>query len=1103
MIMFCLLSLFKGYGQKAPTIIPPSPQAQAFMRYGEVPVDYSTGVPGISIPLYTVKGRKLEVPISLSYHASGIKVQDVASDVGLGWVLNCGGLIARTTFGKPDEVYQSSQYWYKNSDKIYRALNKALSYKEADGFLFPGVPAYTLPLLNNFEDSLRTWVRDIDSQSDRFYYSLPNGTSGVFRYDFVTNEVVKLPYRPLKIEKEVSTNTSVIYIKQIKITDENGTIYTFQPSPVFDVRTSGTDFYLRKMESSDGTDVIEFEYEEPQGQLGSVSFSQTFKGPDEVLVGVDMDTCVNPFCEKYNTSVSYNFEPLRIKKITTPLTTVNFVYDTNARQDFNYLHRLKNINIVANSGGSIIKTINFSPRYFGSGNSSRLGLDSVIISSVGNTNPEKYSFQYQSNTLPEYETANGTFYEDYWGYNNNSYSASLVPGEFVPNSYLNYSGYYGNRNAETSTDQSFAKACMLKEIKYPTGGHTTFNFERNYYGNLYVDRATNQGGYVGGFRVKSIVNYDENNITVNTKTYEYGRAWIRQVEKNLFAINIKTYRAYCNRVHPLIQNYTIFSNSLLPLEVATGLQIAYQTVTEYNGTKENNTGKTVYIYKQPFSPNDYEDNPQHNFEYEEPIYFHPFHYDRGNYSPELLSKTEYSFNGTYHPVSKTVNTYTTLNKGEFNTGIHLVRLIDYSVIDRDAMKYADPDEYSNSIKAFDTKAYQEISLLTGTDNYTYDPTDSTKYIVNSTHLEYDSTYTQLTKQTVSTSVSGKNKETYFTHPYHYSSQAPYSGMVQMNNVSPVIEESSYMGGVFTQSVRTNYAYWKKDESVVSQSGSLYLEVDAYTSASSAFTITGSSQITINLYLEFCNGSFTLSISGPTSYSKSYSATGCGSTYSSGACQTTCTQNLQETVTLLPGSYTITFSHNNNENLIASYSATANYEVVSPIVKHVTSVSSQSTPMIYPLSVDTKTGTNPYETQLNFNNYDGNGNVVSFAQKDGVKEIYIWSYNGNYPVAKIINGNYSTIESALGGADALKNFFNTSAPSDEYVRNFLAPLRNYSSTSVYIYTYKPLVGMTSMTDPRGVTTYYEYDTAGRLKEAYMIANSVKKILQTYNYHYKNQ
>ena len=83
-------------------ILPKTPQASALSRYGEIPVNLSTGVPNISIPLYNIKAGNYTLPISISYHASGIKTDDVATCVGLGWVLNAGGAITRTVRGLPD-----------------------------------------------------------------------------------------------------------------------------------------------------------------------------------------------------------------------------------------------------------------------------------------------------------------------------------------------------------------------------------------------------------------------------------------------------------------------------------------------------------------------------------------------------------------------------------------------------------------------------------------------------------------------------------------------------------------------------------------------------------------------------------------------------------------------------------------------------------------------------------------------------------------------------------------------------------------------------------------------------------------------------------------
>lgn len=54
-----------------------------------------------------------------------------------------------------------------------------------------------------------------------------------------------------------------------------------------------------------------------------------------------------------------------------------------------------------------------------------------------------------------------------------------------------------------------------------------------------------------------------------------------------------------------------------------------------------------------------------------------------------------------------------------------------------------------------------------------------------------------------------------------------------------------------------------------------------------------------------------------------------------------------------------------------------------------------------------------------------------------------------------------------------------------------------------YTYIPHVGVASVTSPRGITTYYSYDTLGNVTEIYQYQNGKKVILRAYKYHYHNQ
>ena len=73
---------------------PNSPSAAEFLKFGNYQMDYSTGVPNIEIPIYEINMGGVSVPISLKYHASGIKVQEIPSCVGLGWQLSAGGCIS-------------------------------------------------------------------------------------------------------------------------------------------------------------------------------------------------------------------------------------------------------------------------------------------------------------------------------------------------------------------------------------------------------------------------------------------------------------------------------------------------------------------------------------------------------------------------------------------------------------------------------------------------------------------------------------------------------------------------------------------------------------------------------------------------------------------------------------------------------------------------------------------------------------------------------------------------------------------------------------------------------------------------------------------------
>src|SRR5688572_23554946 len=88
-----------------PKPVPASPNAASLGKFGDYKVSHFTGIPDISIPIYEVKSGNLTVPITLSYHASGIKPTDIASWVGAGWALSAGGQITQGIRGKNDNEH--------------------------------------------------------------------------------------------------------------------------------------------------------------------------------------------------------------------------------------------------------------------------------------------------------------------------------------------------------------------------------------------------------------------------------------------------------------------------------------------------------------------------------------------------------------------------------------------------------------------------------------------------------------------------------------------------------------------------------------------------------------------------------------------------------------------------------------------------------------------------------------------------------------------------------------------------------------------------------------------------------------------------------------
>lgn len=128
-------------------------------------------------------------------------------------------------------------------------------------------------------------------------------------------------------------------------------------------------------------------------------------------------------------------------------------------------------------------------------------------------------------------------------------------------------------------------------------------------------------------------------------------------------------------------------------------------------------------------------------------------------------------------------------------------------------------------------------------------------------------------------------------------------------------------------------------------------------------------------------------------------------------------------------------------------------------------------------------------------YDAKRNIRSIAV-DGLETVYIWSYNGLYPIAKIEGLTYAKVLEAIGET-TINNLLGKAVPSATEI-NSIRDIVNKKGGYITTYTYKPLIGIASETLPNGNTVYYDYDTFGRLKN---VKDHKKKILKSYDYNYK--
>ena len=1049
------------YEASMPNIIHPSPQAMTFMRYGEIPVSLSSGVPEISIPIHSFKANGIEFPISISYHASGIKVNDISGTVGLGWVLNAGGMIAQTVYGWNDNSHHNayhdlSKLPFKSAAGAYSRINEERDSLALTGF---NVRRWWYGCFNDLWKLIITTDETGNTISDRYNFNFC-GQTGVFRYDLGTKSYKTIPYSPLQIKKEDENKWNSDFI----ITDENGIIWTFEMKTSNRILNdvvldpSPQEYYLTSVKFPGTNDSIRLTYASGTPYMMENYSESVFNGlePKYQKIGdanayALKDLLLHINKRTYSSSTTLNY-PVLLTSVTWRNESISFSYDTQSGDLMKY--RLTGLTI--KSDGNTIKNVQL---HQSSGD--RMYLNSIQI------NEEKYSFEYDPG-LPPREEANKSR-SDFWGYYNGSNSDKRVPFEWCVVSIGNGNGTYHLAPKRTylnfkESSSSHVGAGMLRKITYPTKGYTIFEYESNKGVGIYKKlrqsntlsdktcnitgggtdgNGGNDNGGIGGDgpiviggddemlpELQSAFGYTPDAITPDTLILDtipllpqqqpFGGVRIKKIS-NYDGLGGVSWKEYEYEGGPTVELtlehfvqrklfrymfadgiglYANLPDKLLHAEQLQELGNVGTDIplTEFGGQHAFYHKVTEYTGKGEVSEGKVEYFYTRKV-FQEAASTNPRRdNDQGSIQPLLVNKKEYSYDSeSYSLKRETKSHYNKVNKGRFIMGVHVSH--DY-VFSPNLFHLADLP----SSEGLHSDYYGNGSSGGFFFKDMYAVRDYMRLDNTETIEYYDN------QDTFSTKIS-----------YYYN----YDSRLLTPNVT-ITENST--GKRYIESITYPFDY---------KTISPYSDMVAKNIFSPVVSRTAKMDY--------------LAPAGPM-----------------GAPPVT-----QDTLPLnmFDGQQIATIRYHYGEKHGGLY-------VID--------------------SVAAAKGDTLLETRIRYHNYDKYGNPLYISKDDNTKIVYLWSYKGKYPVAEIKNATYQQVEFIL-----TKNFItallDATSPSISTM-NTIEALRNaplLSASQVTTFYYKAGVGVREIIDPNGMKITYNYDYLGRLQ---VIKDDDGNILEQYEYHY---
>lgn len=1051
-ILFSFILLLPATILAQPTIANPntsigdnlkSPQVHLLKQFADHPVDLSRGLVDVSVPIYDIQFKDKKIPINLMFHASGLKASASENGMlGLKWAMNIGGFISREVRGYPDELRDHKQ----GINQLY-APDWMTLYGASNYLRYGGNYIFTDDLNFSYHMGMPNGAvgKYEDTEYDIFTFTLPNGESGKFilKDDNGNKSASFMSYKPYKLNNPlVESNIHEKSFTKFEIIDAEGYIYTFGKSDL------GQSYY---------TDAINSEY-----------------------INCWQLTSITSPNKKDTIRFDYIFNTVYSKNSAIPVTV------NDNLEDYNTYSTLESC-----------------------------GADSVLYKWLGFTLDNSFGYFIKNYNEP------AMMDEHVFNLSKITYNDLIVDFIYINGGLLN--------EIKISNANTIIKKASF-DIKTPSGV-TPFMSGNNYLNSVNIMSSSNEVIEKYSFDYYGLDKLPTIDKLCNSA--DYWGYYNSQIENEIMhdTIDILLTRPGCGsggNIEQVLQKEIGKGNNrysnIEDMKIGMIKSITYPTggatTFEYDGNKylDGNTIREcggLVIKKITEKDKNGIDLKKKEFVYgqaedgigEIPVYLKPSIYHR-NYFKERETECyivdDYTYFGSHGDydilVERGVGTYTTRYiTGLFPSNYYtfLYNLVSYDKVTEysgDSNNNVGKTEYyySTNIPLLKEYEFDYNKFHYGNYEYTVDPSHFWYGNHLSKKIEYkrnnglyskvkqsdylysedivDTFYdlpilkfkTFVVYSTKSASLSpsfyGRSQETnleelnqFKDNPGEFCGYKLQTYTIGIENLSEIKEETFLNGGsVITNTVNTydtNKPSYLKENTTTNSKGEIITQKYLYPF-----------NINTGVYSQMTTANVISPLIEKVSLKNN----------------------------LVTNSVLLTYKKSNDnfvpeKNYIAElnnplpYSSFANFNG---------------------LTKDSRYSSN---TEYTYDSYDAYGNPTQITSKGGIITSYIWGYDKKYPVTKIENAAYASIPPSLITAiETASSITGTEAG----LLTALTNLRNDLSVSdamVSTYTYKPLIGLNSITDPKGDIVTYSYDSFGRLQN---IKNKDGNILSENKYHYKN-